>query len=452
MKKNVLQFVTLLCGFGCVLSGCNPDDINGGNGGGLSPSESVIYISVDKTTIVADGADAAIFTVTEQNSRENITAASQIYVDGTPITGASFSTAKAGTYECYATWHDSGNQTVTSNKITVSAVNVTAEGVKLTTFDGKTTASLFPDGGDIVFLKLTDADGNDATALGTFYLNGTQLDGNRCSATSLTAVNRVTAKIDGSDVEGTVTITKKSSPKQRLVYEALTTTNCTYCPADIKIFQQLFPVSDVVVYSLHGPGSTGDILQSQYYTQSTKNQILEWGRIMWPNIPDRINHEPYGAVFRVESKYRAGNFTVNQITQDINDYKSQVGIAIVSSYNEDANTIEVEATFGGIGSHKGTAIFALVENGIMASQYGMGVIEQLRSFRAFWPTAGGTSVEFSEGQPARVKASFNYADYSNSAHPIVVDNCEVIVTFVDADDIKSSNVQFADANGGVKGY
>lgn len=142
--------------------------------------EIPIVIAASTDTIVADGIDAIIFTVTE--GKRNITNNIDIYVNGNKIEGNKFSTTTAGEYSAYAKRGD-----VTSNEISFYAKEVEEpeEPEKpIELFASKT--NIIADGIDAVTFTVKQ-DNIDVTSEVEIFVNGNKIDGN--SFTTTTAGN-----------------------------------------------------------------------------------------------------------------------------------------------------------------------------------------------------------------------------------------------------------------------
>ena len=142
--------------------------------------EIPIVITASTDTIVADGIDAIIFTVTE--GKRNITNNIDIYVNGNKIEGNKFTTTDAGEYSAYAKRGD-----VTSNEISFYAKEVEEpeEPEKpIELFASKT--NIIADGIDAVTFTVKQ-DNIDVTSEVEILVNGNKINGN--SFTTTTAGN-----------------------------------------------------------------------------------------------------------------------------------------------------------------------------------------------------------------------------------------------------------------------
>lgn len=144
--------------------------------------EIPIVIAASTDTIVADGIDAIIFTVTE--GKRNITNNIDIYVNGNKIEGNKFSTTTAGEYSAYAKRDD-----VTSNEISFYAKGT--EGPEepekpIELFASKT--NIIADGIDAVTFTVKQ-DNIDVTSEVEIFVNGNKIDGNSFTTTTAGSYN-----------------------------------------------------------------------------------------------------------------------------------------------------------------------------------------------------------------------------------------------------------------------
>ena len=144
--------------------------------------EIPIVIAASTDTIIADGIDAIIFTVTE--GKRNITNNIDIYVNGNKIEGNKFSTTTAGEYSAYAKRDD-----VTSNEISFYAKEVEEpeEPEKpIELFASKT--NIIADGIDAVTFTVKQ-DNIDVTSEVEIFINGNKIDGNSFTTTTAGSYN-----------------------------------------------------------------------------------------------------------------------------------------------------------------------------------------------------------------------------------------------------------------------
>ena len=128
-----------------------------GGGDDTPPSTGkTITLSADRSSILADGQDAAVLTLIDNVTHEDITSKASFYAGEQLLNGTSFTTEVPGTYTLKAVFGD-----VTSNTVEIKAVSgdIDAEGITLSV----SKEMVFPDGGDFSVLTLTYADGADVS-------------------------------------------------------------------------------------------------------------------------------------------------------------------------------------------------------------------------------------------------------------------------------------------------
>lgn len=433
--KQILA-VGLIALTGAFFSSCST-----GQGGKIS-SELSISLSSDKNSIFADGADAVRFTVVDNSSREDVTSSSVIYVisaDGAVSEcGASFSTETAGTYRFYAEYSE-----VRSSEITVTASAESVEGITLSA----SKSSIYSDGGDFSVLSLTDAEGNDVTAQGTFYADGQKIEGNRFSSDKGSVKPVVISAMFGSGtVENTVNVLVSSSFQftSRALLEEITRTNCQYCPIMIDVISELSKDNPqtVIAYNVHNTVSS---VYENWYSEKTK----EFSRAFCDLVAedgdsDKYTAAPRSYLNRSQEKSQVSMNLVQTYRNAAVNGPKDVAVALWSSSTADA--ITVNATIGTKKDFSGKIVAVLVDNGIDAAQNGV-VIDMYRVMRAYYPSPEGQPSQFVTRQPVNFTAEFNLKDTPVTA----VENCEVIVFVTDDADGLCEAVQVV-AIGEEKGY
>ena len=133
--------------------------------------EIPIVISASTDTIVANGIDKVVFTVTE--GRKVITDDIDIFVNGNKIEGNSFSTTTAGDYKAYAKRGD-----VTSNEVSFYAKEyeepeIPEDPIVLTA----STNTIIADGVDAITFTAMQGDENVTNQV-EYFVNGNKINGN----------------------------------------------------------------------------------------------------------------------------------------------------------------------------------------------------------------------------------------------------------------------------------
>lgn len=401
------------------------------------PPEKNLTLSSDKTSILADGTDAATLSVIDNSTQKDVTAQATLYADDQPLSSPEFTSATPGSYVIKAVYDG-----VTSNTVTITAVSgESAEGISLAT----SKTSIYNDGGDFAVLTLKTSEGADVTAQGEFFADGEKLEGNRFSTTkgSLTPV-RITATFNGKPVDGSVQITATSNYifTSRMLFEDITKTSCTYCPTVIRLIEELRKDerARVVPYTVHNSACW---IYGNYYSDATKQFADQFCREM--NDDQSLSAAPRVYLNHSKSSANYESLTAEGLYTEAENGPKEVAIALESSLS--GPTVKVKATIGTKKSFSGKVVAVLVENGIYGSQASMGNIEMWRTMKGYAPSFEGESKTFTTGEPALFETSFDL----NTIKVEKTGNCEVIVFVTDDADGLSENVQFAKI-GEIKGY
>lgn len=367
-------------------------------------------------------------------TQEDVTSKAALYVNDAPLTSSTFTTTTAGSYTFKAVYEG-----VTSNEVTVTAVSgETAEGITLSA----SKESIYADGGDFSVLTLKAADGSDVTAQGTFYANGTPLEGNRFSSSKGALVPvAITAQFNGHDVENSVQILATTNYlfTSRLLLEDITKDNCQYCPQVINMVDQLRQDEQpiVVPYSVHNSDCS---IYKNYYSEATRKFSDEFCSYMRQSDPPKV------FLNRNKSFINLDLYSADKLREEARNGSKDVAIALESSL-EGGTTIPVKVTIGTKKEFTGKVVVVLVENGIYAYQTNLGNHEMYRIMRGYAPSVEGESMKFTTGVASTYSATFDL-QVTKVKDP---NNCEVIAFVTDDADGLCENVQFAKI-GEVKGY
>ena len=221
----------------------NEDD---GNDEGEEPSESTIVITADKTSILNDGKDNIIFTVTENDV--DITTSCKIYVGDTKLKLNSFTSTEVGTYIAYAMKGE-----VKSNKITVTVEKVGTGDEEPGTGDGDenedpenpedpetpvepeipvepeqpepekpitltaSTTSITANGSDAVTFTVMQ-DNNDVTSQSNIFVNGGKLNGNKFTTYTAGTYTAYAKKNDATSNEITIYVEAVADMGKTIVF------------------------------------------------------------------------------------------------------------------------------------------------------------------------------------------------------------------------------------------
>ena len=223
----------------------NEDD---GNDEGEEPSESTIVITADKTSILNDGKDNIIFTVTENDV--DITTSCKIYVGDTKLKLNSFTSTEVGTYIAYAMKGE-----VKSNKITVTVEEPGTGDEEPGTGDGDedenedpenpedpetpvepeipvepeqpepekpitltaSTTSITANGSDAVTFTVMQ-DNNDVTSQSNIFVNGGKLNGNKFTTYTAGTYTAYAKKNDATSNEITIYVEAVADMGKTIVF------------------------------------------------------------------------------------------------------------------------------------------------------------------------------------------------------------------------------------------
>lgn len=409
-----------------------------GGGDDTPPSTGkTITLSADRSSILADGQDAAVLTLIDNVTHEDITSKASFYAGEQLLNGTSFTTEVPGTYTLKAVFGD-----ITSNTVEIKAVSgdIDAEGITLSVSKNM----VFPDGGDFAVLTLTDADGADVSDLGEFYADGKALEGRRFSTTSGSAAPiTISATIGGHDVENTAEIIATSNINftSRLLFENITMTGCQYCPFVKTIIRDVEKddPAQVICYCIHNSVST--LYQSSQLTQTTLDYANVYCDFMLPGESDRRRAAPKSFVSRNKENhsYDSKYIQPDNLRTLARQQPKNVGIAIESAYT--ASEVTVHASIGTKQSFSGRAVAVLTKRMSWESDS-----YKYRVMLAYAPSVEGQELSFEAGKAASFNVTFDLTKLG-SVNP---DECEIIVFVLNAEGICQS-VQYAGV-GEAKSY
>ena len=142
-----------------------------------NPVKKEYVLSVSPATIVADGAEKAVFTLKVNGASE---ANFEVYnaADDTQLAANEFSTTVAGNYSFYAMCE--GEK---SNSVEVTATEVIVEQPKPITLTAS-KSTIKANGVDIAQLTVTEEGGADVTNAATIFVNGGALNGKKFATTT----------------------------------------------------------------------------------------------------------------------------------------------------------------------------------------------------------------------------------------------------------------------------
>ena len=421
----------LLVGGGCSSGSGDKEPAKGG---------TTLTLSTSSTSILANGEDAAQLSAYYSGTQSDVTAQAEFFANDQALPTSEFTTTTAGSYTIKAVYEG-----VTSNTITITAVSgESAQGIRLES----SKSTVYPDGGDFAVLTLKNQSGADVTAQGTFYANGEELEGNRFSTTKgSTQPVTITAKFNGHDVEGSVQIYALSTAAftSRMLLEDITKTNCTNCPTVIRLIDENLRKDNpqtVVAYSIHNSGS--DIYKN-YYSETTQAFADAFYPYMEINTEGLDAPAPQVYLNRNKTKIDYKTTTAEELRYQAQNGPKDVAIAMESSRTE--STVTVTVTVGTKRAFSGKIVAVLVESGIKANQWDMGLIEMYRIMRGYAPSMDGEPKSFEANSTLTYTTSFDLSKTTVKD----INNCELIVFVTDNADGLCENVQYAKV-GEAKGY
>lgn len=221
-RKGIFKYLMVLLAI--AIYSCSSDSDGGGDGGGDGGSDiTSITISASETTI--NLGQTVTITVTG-NEGTNVTSSATISVNGSAISGSSYTPTEAGTYTINAAYESltSNDITVTANDTTVISIRVVSDSDTIKVGD-TATFSVFG----------TDAGGTDYTMTGsaTISVDGTVIDGNRfmAVASGTKSITATAGDLTSDTFDLAVNeVTAPASYEQKSVIEDFTGTWCGWCP------------------------------------------------------------------------------------------------------------------------------------------------------------------------------------------------------------------------------
>jgi len=165
MKKNISLFLSLLFFLSINLVSCSSDEDD------LSVDEK-ISIHLNKEFIIANGEDAIIFTVKDNDSND-VTTASEIYIDGVKLESNKFTSTSEGEYTAKAVYKDLEATT---------SIKVRPFEVRLYLSTDKTF--ILADGKEAFTITVKDQNQKDITSVAKIYVDDVKLENNSYSSTT----------------------------------------------------------------------------------------------------------------------------------------------------------------------------------------------------------------------------------------------------------------------------
>lgn len=187
-----------------------------------NPVKKEYVLSVSPATIVADGAEKAVFTLKADGE---VVADFELYnaADDTQLAANEFSTTVAGKYSFYAMCE--GEK---SNTVEVTATEVVVEQPKPITLTASKSV-IKANGVDIAQLTVTEEGGADVTNAATIFVNGGALNGNKFATTAPGTYTLYATKGEMKSNEVTITAEEVTATGTTTVFaEGVTLTSGWY--------------------------------------------------------------------------------------------------------------------------------------------------------------------------------------------------------------------------------
>lgn len=396
-----------------------------------------LTLSSDVSSIIADGKASARFYVMA-NTGKDVTSSAEYYVNGQVLETNQFSTSQSGDYKVVARYEG-----ITSNEIVIKAMDKDLSSVKMKL----SKETIYPDGGDISYVTVLDANGNDVTSDCTFSCSdaAVKIDGRKISVKTDAATARYSIKtvINSVEVASSPLIASSSLQfSKRLLVEEITRTACQYCPANIRVLQEIAadnPLT-VVAYNVHNSRSQ---VYAKYFSQKSKDFSDAYCTFaLGEDNPDRLTAAPKSYHNRDMKNIEA---TANELRDKAKSSSDRFAIAMESSST--TKSISGTVTIGGKDDINGKLVVVLVEDGIKEYQQGMGEISMYHVMKGYYPDHLGKSFSIKSGAPAKLDFSFDLSSITVQN----VNECQLIAFITDDSDSKCKAVQFSHI-GEVKGY
>ncbi|MBK6938156.1 MAG: Omp28-related outer membrane protein [Chitinophagaceae bacterium] len=306
------------------------------------PPITSITLSASQTSLNTGG--TTTFTVMS-NTGVNVTAQSTITVNGTAISGSSYSTNTAGIYNVKATYN-----TIESNIVQVTFV---APVTSITLAASQTNVNT----GTPVTFTVTTNTGVNVTAQSLIFVDGVSITGGSFTPSASGTYNVYATYVYNGNtlISNTVIINAAAATiinfNKRVLVEDFTGTWCQYCPrVAYAIDQLLLQTNDAVVTAIHRGSdpynfSGANVLESQIgltgYPTAQLNRTSRWTYPEPNNVQQAVN-----------------------LTTGTNP---RLGLAMVSSATGNDVALTVKVKFGDDFSNLRLVVYA-VEDGLVYNQ------------------------------------------------------------------------------------
>lgn len=345
--STLITLFTVVFLFGCSNSS-DADPVTGGGGGsgdgsgGGTPITS-ISVTSDKTTMIEG--QTVTFNV-NANTGASVTSQSTISIDGTPISGNTYTPMTTGTLSVTAKYEE----------LTSAAITVTVEAIQLTSVEVTANTTAIFIGSDVTFTataRYNNGTALDKTSESDFYVDNNVITGSTYTGANAGTVSVKTTFDSMTSPDISIDIVDPAnlptSFTKNGVIEDFTGTWCGWCPRVTYAYSLVQAQTDKVFFvGVH----TGDNMQNSYSTALDNN----YG----------VNSYPTAYVNRTTLWSSPETNSISQAV-DAAQGTTDVGLAINSSLNGTTLTIDVEAGFLDSKSNAKIVVFVL-EDKVQANQ------------------------------------------------------------------------------------
>ncbi|MEG2341491.1 MAG: Omp28-related outer membrane protein [Odoribacter sp.] len=393
MEKIVYILLILLLSVSCSKDETTSKEVN------------ELVLTSDKTVILADGKDVAIFTV-KDHSGTDVTGSCVFMADEKILEGHQFVANAVGVYKITAR-----RDGLVSNEMEVKAVKEIE--MQLTADKSKIMA----DGVDGVSLKLKSNLNEDVTTGVQFFVNGKLLE-NSFFTTTDAANYRITATYKGQPIRGEVVVAAEWTLPfvHRLLVEEYTSVACPNCPRVADLLKGFMEKDNrIITVAIHTlKGSSQDPFEKKPEAAELKKAF-------------GVNSVPYALLNRLTKWDEREEMLLNAIG-------AESDIAIALDCKEENGQVKVTTKISAKKVFMGVKYIAvLVEDRVEGSQVNAPSDYRhhavLRELSSVW----GESVDVAVGRATTMMTTLSLSNYKK-------ENCKVVV-FIAKENKAVMNVQ-----------
>ena len=348
MKRKHLL---LICTFAVslfALSSCGSDDPTPPPPPPPPPVEkpTSLTLSSNKTTVLENSGDVFTFNIVG-NDAINYTSLSTFYVNGTAITGNTYSAnGNSGIHTVYAKYEELQSNTITLN---ILGENFVFENITIPPID-----AVFK-GEEVSFTVtgvISGGENFDITSLIQIFVDNSPIEGTTYTPTEAKSYS-IYAKI-GTQTSNTITFTAIKGYKHKVLIEDFTGAWCPYCTRILHAIDLLHvQTSDVLIAAIHRGNASGS-----YYDPFNVPEAVA--------LEDKLGVEGYPTAWIG----RTAVWTYpepNNINQPINmiQGKTAYGISISSSLSASSGTVDISVAFDMSLSSAKLVVYILEDNLIL---------------------------------------------------------------------------------------